>query len=45
MTRIIADISVSLDSFATGLHPGPGWDDTSGYGAGEATHMTYDVRR
>jgi hypothetical protein len=51
MTRIIADISVSLGGFVTGpdrpgavvlgrhlfdVAGGPnGWDDTSGYGAGE----------
>jgi hypothetical protein len=105
MTRITADISVSLDGFVTGPDPSPdnglgtggealhtwafsddpgdrrflhegtarsgvvvlgrhlfdvvdgpkGWDDTSGYGAGEvqrsviststATHLTYDVSR
>lgn len=39
MTRPTADISASLDGFVTGPDPGPdgpkGWDDTSGYGAGE----------
>jgi hypothetical protein len=42
MTRIIADISVSLDGFVTGPEPSP--DNGLGTG-GEATHLTYDVSR
>ena len=56
MTRIIADISVSLDGFATG--PGLGPDNGLGTGGAPrtlmqrsvistsaATHLTYDVFR
>ena len=49
MTRIIADISVSLDGFVT--EPGPSPDNGLGTG-GEAlhtwttaTHLSYDVFR
>ena len=56
MTRIIADISVSLDGFVTGPDPSP--DNGLGTGGGAlargrlptisastATHLTYDVSR
>lgn len=42
MTRIIADISVSLDGFVTGPDPGP--DNGLGTG-GEALHLSLGVLR
>lgn len=47
MTRIIADISGSLDGFVTG--PGPSPDNGLGTGGdactSTATHLTYDISR
>jgi hypothetical protein len=43
MTRIIADISVSLDGFVTG--PGPSLVQRGVISTSTAAHLTYDVFR
>ena len=46
MTRIIADIPVSLGGFVTGPDPGPDNGlDTGGEALHTWAHLTYDVSR